>query len=82
MSTCKSCGKKILWCFTANGTRMPVDDRDAPDGNMFILGDHPRVAVMTSSALGRAVLEEYPLKRFHKSHFVTCPNAKEHRRAR
>jgi hypothetical protein len=58
---------------------MPVD-RSSPDGNLYLLGGDPTVAIVATSALGRAIQEANPEKRMHTSHFATCPNAERHRK--
>ena len=78
MSDCRSCGQAIRWVQTEKGRPMPLDFMPTPDGNVTIetneSGRGPVVKVWgdpTAIPAGR--------QRF-VSHFVTCPNAKEHRR--
>lgn len=67
---CSSCGADIVWKITEGGKKMPIDSTPAPDGNLvFIgLGAHP-------------VPEKWTGERY-KSHFATCPDAKNFRRSR
>lgn len=76
MNHCSSCGAPILWARTAKGKQMPIDAEPTADGNVLL---HPggRLAVVNGPlevlrlrAVGTAL---------HLSHFVTCPNAAEHR---
>jgi hypothetical protein len=69
MSTCKSCGAKIIWARTAGDRRMPVEHY-GPGGNIHLADDPDGgMPVATVDRHGQ-----------YMSHFVTCPNAKEHRR--
>lgn len=71
MSRCKSCRADIEWVTTTNGSPIPLDVGIAENGNIVVsrdlLGD--KVAVVVAPGQGDRL-----------SHFVTCPNAKEHRR--
>jgi hypothetical protein len=59
-----------------NGVRsMPVDALPAADGNVLVLADG-KARVLTAAERGRYVGTLY------KSHFATCPQAAQHRRAR
>lgn len=70
MSRCRSCDEPIEWAVTTNGKRIPLDLGEYEDGNIIL--DASGVAhVVVAPAL--------PLRR---SHFVSCPNAEQHRRAR
>jgi len=69
MSVCKSCGAEIAWVQMSSKKMMPVDME--PTGTAIVLsltgvkpdiGYQPRGHVVTT----------------FKSHFETCPNAKEH----
>lgn len=73
MSRCRSCNAEIVWAITENGKRMPFDAEPAerPTGLFKLVNDGPDV-------LARSVAGE-PV---YLSHFVTCPNADEHRRPR
>ncbi len=75
--TCSTCGAKILWVRSAtNGKPMPLDPEQVVGGNVS-------VAVMRGDALATAkVLWNDPKRVAYVSHFATCPNAAEHRRAR
>lgn len=71
-ATCRSCRAKILWAVTINNKAIPLDDLPAPDG---ILHLEEGVAYVDLER------ERWPGPHY-KSHFVTCPNAKQHRKAR
>ena len=77
MSVCRSCGAPIVWCVTTAGKRMPVDSDPVENGNLVIVPQEgpwrePLVRVL---AKDEVVTED----RF-VSHFVSCPNAKAHRK--
>lgn len=77
---CRSCHAPILWAVTGKGSSMPVDPDPVPDGNLELLdtrpGMQPRVVVVDPQ---QPTLDERPR---YVSHFVTCPNADQHRRTR
>ena len=68
---CRSCGAPMLWVTTAKGKAMPIDSEPCEDGNVDI-------------STGRAVYvkagETLPGIPLYKSHFASCPNAKQHRK--
>lgn len=70
--TCRSCGAKILWAVTTNNKPIPLDDRPASDGNLHL---EEGVAYVD---LDR---ERWPGPHY-KTHFASCPHAKQHRKAR
>lgn len=83
---CRSCGAQVLWVLTGNGKRMPLDATPSAAGNMFVFTpDNPDAALIaesttsTSARASAARVEDRP--RF-LSHFATCPNAAQHRKAR
>lgn len=72
MSLCRSCNAEIIWAVTDSGKRMPLDAEPAerPTG-LFTLDTSCDPPHATSAAHQPVYL----------SHFVTCPNADQHRRA-
>lgn len=79
MSACRSCGAPIFWAITEAGRRMPVDEAPVPDGNVTVIEDDSDAGVPIVRVLGatRDLFASGPL---YVSHFVTCPDAAEHRR--
>jgi hypothetical protein len=81
MSTCRSCGVPLLWVLTEKGKRMPLDiEPDDAKGTFVKLrveenGDKVVQFVKESDRPGTA-------RPLYTSHFVTCPNADEHRSPR
>jgi len=70
---CKSCGKEIRWYKTVSGRAMPVDAEPSEKGTLDISSGVAKTAVKGITLPGT------PL---HLSHFATCPNAKQHRKAK
>ena len=67
MAACGSCGEPIVWVKSSNGKPMPLDQRKVLGGNIEIVHGVAHVRPSHSEAL------------MYVSHFVTCPNANEHR---
>lgn len=76
---CRSCGAEIVWTVTHKGKRMPVDAEPVEGGNIVLRRD------------GETVIAEYPGKEHpslfeadrprYVSHFATCEDSTEWRRA-
>jgi hypothetical protein len=74
---CKSCRAEVVWALLAkSGAKIPLDAGVFPDGNIIIRDGKAHV-------LGPDALAALPpnTPRF-RSHFVTCPNAAQHRKER
>lgn len=70
MAICKSCAAPIRWELTAGGKRIPLDAAPVDGGNLVFNTERPpRVIVVSPTDNMKAYV----------SHFVTCPNAAEHR---
>jgi hypothetical protein len=69
VSRCRSCDAEIIWAVTPKGKRIPLDAEPAerPAGLFRLEGEN------AISVAGEPV---------YLSHFVTCPNAAQHRRPR
>jgi len=75
-AVCKSCGAEITWARTIKGHPIPLDPKPASTGNI-LLSDEGTALVYhnpDSIAPGRRHEPRY------LSHFVTCPQADEHRK--
>ncbi len=72
MSTCRSCGAAIIWARTHAGKLMPLDATATPLGTFELQEEDGRCLFVGSDAPGDKYL----------SHFSTCPNAKQHRKAK
>lgn len=77
MSLCATCGRRIIWCRTELGKKMPVDPDPAPDGNLILTGSQ---LLPTAKTVGKAGNTDN--KPLYKSHFATCRDAAKHRRDR
>jgi hypothetical protein len=80
VSRCRSCNAEILWARTERGKKMPLD-ADAytglAPGGLFVLReiddwDGP----LALAAWGLLGTEPH-----YRSHFATCPDAADHRKA-
>jgi hypothetical protein len=72
-NVCRTCHAEIVWAWTRNGSRIPLDVDPVPGGNL---------TVDTSSG-GPVVtyVDADPAVVRHVSHYATCPDAAEHRHA-
>lgn len=72
---CRSCGKPVLWCTMASLKKNPLD----PDPVTIPAGQPEAllVQIWEEDGLGRAVRG----RQGYRSHFITCPNARQHRKA-
>lgn len=80
---CKSCGSPVRWARSkSSGKNLPLDPEPNPNGNLGIVeAQHP-----PGSSMALPVVAVNPTKALtnyrYLSHFVTCPNADQHRKAR
>ena len=72
---CRSCGAPIIWALTKHDRRIPLDPIPVPDGNINISVDEN--GQTRSEIVNAPLFSSAPL---YVSHFVTCPNAAQHRR--
>ncbi len=77
MSTCRSCGARILWATTTNDRRIPIDADPVPDGNLVLTYPSPAAALAIVVDPAQPMLDDPPR---YVSHFSTCPNADQHRK--
>lgn len=78
MSVCRSCKQPITWTATDAGKWMPVDAEPVPTGNVLLGGGNPPTArVLSGVSLQRARHAKCLL---YRSHFATCPAARQHRK--
>lgn len=94
--TCKSCPARIVWTETDNAKPMPVDAAGDPAGNVIVcepyglFGDaEANVPASRSVPKGEPPWDKAwragapPAGELRSvSHFATCPNAPQHRKAR
>ena len=67
--TCTSCGASTMWVKTTSGKSMPLDPQPVVNGNVYIDG-----------ATGLAHVRKPDGAMGFRPHFVTCPNADQHRK--
>lgn len=74
---CRSCGAAIVWVLTQPANkRMPVDEQPVANGNLWL-------QAASTQTWAHYVTKDKPApdgERLYVSHFVTCPQAKQHRR--
>lgn len=84
VSTCRSCGARIVWTKTeASGGLMPVDAAPAEGGNVLFTG--VEASTMDGGTIPVARVEAGPPlfddgEPRYLSHFATCPDADDWRR--
>lgn len=83
MSACRSCGAEVVWAVTEAGRRMPIDAQPVDGGNVILhpaeRGQSPTATVVGKQPQPSLFGDDGPR---YTSHFATCPNAAEHRKAR
>jgi len=79
--TCKSCNAPIVWAITPKGKRAPIDAEPSDKGNIRIQTDAAAPIAHYLSEIELAAARASG-ERLHLSHFVTCPQAAQHRRPR
>ena len=65
---CRSCGARIRWARTVNGSKIPIDAE--PAKRIVLTTDHG------ADIIGAVVVDTF------MPHHATCPNAAEHRKAK
>ena len=77
---CRSCQAPIRWVITkANGRRMPLDPEPVADGNVFVIGTQDGMPLVEVALMSEAVPASEALR--YVSHFVSCPQRGEWRKA-
>lgn len=78
---CTTCGKLVVWAYTTSGKRMPVDPEPVNGGNVVLVtgNQQPEAQVLGAAEVARRAGLGL---RCHTSHFATCPQAAQHRRAK
>jgi hypothetical protein len=79
MSECRTCGAPILWAKTERGKNIPLDPEPREDGNLAVASVPGGFLARSITSSAPALLTGLPR---HVSHFVTCPQAAQHRGAR
>ena len=87
-TTCRSCNALIIWAVTEQGKRMPVNAGCVPLGNVGLFfrgpGQAPTAKVYSATEAAQAMASGLKLEGLprYTSHFATCPNAGQHRKAK
>ena len=87
VTTCKSCGAKIVWIKTQNGRSMPCNEEQVEyqknyRGAALIVTKDGEVVRGNIIKEGGSALVPIVDGIGYVSHFATCPNADKHRRTR
>lgn len=77
VAKCSTCSEHIVWAVTETGKRMPVDAAMRNDGNVRLV----READGTVRAVVGTITDELYGGQGFVSHFATCGQAAQHRRA-
>ena len=77
LTTCRSCGASIFWARTEKNAAIPLDVIPRHDGNLYLL---PAFFPDKRRRVRRAHPTDDPEARY-VSHFATCPQASEWRKA-
>ncbi len=71
VDACKTCKRPIRWAKSVHGRLLPLDPEPVAGGNL----------VLDDQGVARVLRPEVPYGGpRYTSHFVTCPQAREHRR--
>lgn len=82
MRSCRSCRAPVTWVTLPSGKTMPLDAEPAADGNVALLSAG-RAIVLTAGELSEERQLMPPFRRkLYRSHFSTCPQAKQFRRGK
>ncbi len=88
MIVCRSCGAEIEWAKTPSGKNIPLDKEPEVDGNILVsmrgIGLAPLAIAQSKEQIETLRSQAKATGQLHllfKSHFATCPNAKQHRKA-
>lgn len=82
MNLCGGCTKPIRWAVTEAGRRMPLDPDLVPAGNVEDTG---KVDVSTGEIIVKVLKKNEPGRPGadrYRSHFASCPKARDFRRSR
>ncbi len=78
MPKCKGCGAEIIWATTESNHPIPLDAKF--EMRLVLTEEPPPLSARGGAEVPKPVLRA-KLARTYVSHFATCPNAKQFRRA-
>jgi hypothetical protein len=77
---CRSCSAEIVWCWTRNRQRIPVNVDPVPDGNIQPADGYTLTEGATIIVDPVPSLFDSPTALRYVSHFASCPHADAWRR--
>lgn len=72
IARCNSCGRMIYWTISPTGARLPLDARPLTLYRLEEKGTELHAV---------KVIEDLDAQPVYTSHFITCPNARQHSHA-
>lgn len=75
---CSTCRAPIRWTVTEHGKAMPVDYAPVRGGNIVLRDEGTRAVAVYVAPLLES--DDDKARPHYVSHFVTCPQAAQHRR--
>lgn len=83
IKACRSCQAEIVWVVTEKGKAMPCDAAPANGGKFYLFRRPDKIeAFHLNSASESAKNARQRGDKLYVSHFETCPDRDEHRRAK
>lgn len=79
---CRSCGAQMVFVETIFGKRIPLDAEPNMEKGNIVVANGVAIYISGPKREGEArVVAERVGLRLYTSHFATCPNADQHRKA-
>lgn len=76
---CGTCSAPVIWAISEKGSRTPINPEPLPTGGNIRLRD---TGGPTPLAVVLNTRQQFGLHWLYTTHFVTCPQAAQHRRGR
>ena len=82
ISTCRSCGARIIWVRMTSGKAMPCDAQKISFNPVHPVTKEAQTYITEDGKVCRGEYDPNGEKNGYISHFATCPAADQHRRPR
>jgi len=69
----------MRWVVLDSGKLMPIDPEPHAQGNVLLTSARGDAKVLTADEM-EFYLQQHPDTKRYRSHYATCPNAKQHRK--